>query len=111
MNSERLRIPAFEDEVRQEELKKLEAKVEKSQETLHQIEFRKRILERTRRTATVKTHMSYKSSSALRCFKAIGLLSGVEVSCESMARRRRSLAAWSSWAQKTASEGMSRPRL
>ena len=42
-------------------LQKLEVKVEKSQQTAHQVEFRKRIAERTRRTATVKTHMSYKS--------------------------------------------------
>ncbi|CAK9090187.1 Coiled-coil and C2 domain-containing protein 2A, partial [Durusdinium trenchii] len=62
MTSEKLLVPAFEDEARREELKKLEVKVEsKQKETEHQMEFRKRIQERTRRMASVKTHMSYKS--------------------------------------------------
>jgi len=62
MDSERQVVPGFEDEARHEELKKLEVKVEAAKkETVHQMEFRKRIQERTRRMSTVKTHMSYKS--------------------------------------------------
>lgn len=62
MDSEIKVVPGFEDEARREELQKLEVKVEAAQkETVHQMEFRKRIQERTRRMSTVKTHMSYKS--------------------------------------------------
>ncbi|CAJ1344948.1 unnamed protein product [Effrenium voratum] len=60
MDSERLLVPAFEDEARSLEQKEAREDAIKK-ETAHQMEFRKRIQERTRRMATVKTHMSYKS--------------------------------------------------
>jgi len=66
MDSERLLVPGFESEVREEKEAKQkqeasDTKAGKQKESVYQMDFRKRIEERTRKMAMVKTHMSYKS--------------------------------------------------